>query len=315
MQFSSLTVAQLKNAAWIERPDLSDGLIQDSTTEQISGVLNPYHSEVDVRCAFCRGHTKHRRGLLVSLRSGRNALIGVDCASLHFGAEVSAIYETTHSQRVKEQYRERRRIAVVEGIDALCSRVRSSPWREAQDQFLQVVDTLSEVTGWADAPRRLADDGSYDVLDDQGALLGRIRGANALTGLRADQGIERVVHDLVLLQSELQDCKDRPRDVERALNSVEDLLGRMSRSCRFNAACRQLFTPASIAAAEHLVQQSGGVGLELKRSGSELRLIHTFLNEKRKPRPHRELLPDFANLPKQDELLGDVWPGRGLVLD
>jgi hypothetical protein len=78
----------------ISAPDLQAGL----SAEIERGVrpqefLNRYHADYEVRCAFCVGHTPHRKGFTVRLKDGRKALCGFLCAQEFFGKEVAFQFE------------------------------------------------------------------------------------------------------------------------------------------------------------------------------------------------------------------------------
>ena len=142
----------------VTSPDLQVGLsIEIEHGTKPKEYLNRYHSEYDVRCAFCVGHTPHRRGFTVRMEDGRTALCGIDCAKEFFGEEIALRFAQDLQQQIDAFSRRKVLSRTVEGAPAAL-RALNEDWIETEKAFASAVRGLEL---WVDAEsfeRHLTDD-------------------------------------------------------------------------------------------------------------------------------------------------------------
>lgn len=127
----------------VAQPDLQVGL----STEIDRGVrptefLNRYHAEYDVRCAFCAGHTPHRRGFTVRLEDGRIALCGIDCASEFFGEEVASRFESDLQTQIKRQTQRKILANTVDGAP-VALRFLNDDWIGIESSYFSAIKGIN----------------------------------------------------------------------------------------------------------------------------------------------------------------------------
>ena len=168
--------------------------------------LNRYHTNHDVRCAFCLGHTKHRRGFTVQMEDGRIALCGIDCGKKYFGEEAAKGFENALIRTEYEAARDetlKHATSVLPGlIDELIE--RWLPMEEKLTDIQSILPRFPETTlksrlndngellvsdfdaTWHDLP-----EGGHKVIESQREL-GRVRGARflAMQGGRFNRALD-----------------------------------------------------------------------------------------------------------------------------
>ncbi|MDX5384560.1 MAG: hypothetical protein LPJ92_16120 [Rhodobacterales bacterium] len=123
----------------VAAPDLQVGLSKEiERGTKPKEFLNRYQSDYDVRCAFCAGHTPHRRGFTVRLEDGRIALCGIICATDFFGEEVAQRFEQILQKQINQQSKRRVLAVTVDGA-AETLKILNSDWIEVENAYRAAV--------------------------------------------------------------------------------------------------------------------------------------------------------------------------------
>lgn len=142
----------------IAAPDLQIGLsaeIERGTRPK--EFLNRYHAEYDVRCAFCAGHTPHRRGFTVRLEDGRTALCGIDCAREFFGEEVVSRFAWDLQRQIDHQSQLRVLARTVDGAPEALT-ILNDDWIEIENAYAAAVGGINVWIDRADIKKDLSGD-------------------------------------------------------------------------------------------------------------------------------------------------------------
>lgn len=142
----------------VSAPDLQIGLspeIEQGTRPR--EFLNRYHASYDIRCAFCAGHTLHRRGFTVQLDDGRIALCGIDCAKIFFGEEVASRFEWDLHKQIEQQNQRRILARTVDG-SAPTLEIIEGDWIAVERAYANAVNGILAWVDLGDLKRDITGD-------------------------------------------------------------------------------------------------------------------------------------------------------------
>ena len=173
------------------QPGLSDVIESGAIPERY---INRYHTDHDVRCAFCDNHTPHRRGFTAKMKDGRIALCGIDCGRKYFGDEIAKDFEKALKKTEDEAKRDAILAAALEDLPELHHQVREK-WLPLEREVEDIMRALPKLSDGI-LRRQITDGGDLVVSDvkvewvelpDGGQKpietqieLGRVRGARIL---------------------------------------------------------------------------------------------------------------------------------------
>jgi hypothetical protein len=105
--------------------------------------INRYHTSHDVRCAFCAGHTPHRRGFTVQMKDGRIALCGIVCGKHYFGEEAAKGFENA---LIRTEYDAARDATLRHALSVVPALIREldGKWLPLEDSLTNIVEILPE---------------------------------------------------------------------------------------------------------------------------------------------------------------------------
>jgi hypothetical protein len=125
--------------------------------------LNRYHTDHDVRCAFCDSHMPHRRGFTAEMADGRIALCGFDCGRKYFGMEVAKDFERALKKTEDEAQRDAILAAAMEDLPALHRQVREK-WMPLEREVDEIMRALPRF-GDSLLRRQITDGGDFVITD------------------------------------------------------------------------------------------------------------------------------------------------------
>lgn len=153
-----------KNPYQIAEPQSQLGLTEVIEAGEIPvRYLNRYHTDHDVRCAFCDNHTHHRRGFTAIMKDGRTALCGIDCGRKYFGDEVAKNFERALQKTEDEAKRDAILAAAMEDLPKLQREVRVK-WLPLQREVDDIMRALPRF-GESLLRRQITDGGEFVVTD------------------------------------------------------------------------------------------------------------------------------------------------------
>lgn len=174
----------------VNAPDLQANLTAEIERGSVPReYVNRYQADHDVRCAFCAGHTLHRRGFTVKMADGRIALCGIDCAKEFFGEEIAARFERDLERQISHQALRAVLSRTVLGAPAAL-RILDQSWIELENDLFAAVRAIQEWTERDQLKRDVSDGTLY---------LKRVRSTSITTTardgreIRKKQEIEEVV--------------------------------------------------------------------------------------------------------------------------
>ncbi|MHA6347546.1 hypothetical protein [Roseivivax sp. CAU 1761] len=153
-----------KPAFTIADPEAQTGLTDVIERGAIpSRYINRYHTDHDVRCAFCDNHTAHRRGFTAEMKDGRIALCGIDCGRKYFGMEVAKNFERALQKTEDEAKRDAILAAAMEDLPALHRQVREK-WLPLEREVDEIMRALPRF-GDSLLQRQITDGGDFVITD------------------------------------------------------------------------------------------------------------------------------------------------------
>ena len=153
-----------KNPYQVTDPQSQAGLTEVIEAGQIPvRYINKYHTNHDVRCAFCDKHTPHRRGFTAIMKDGRIALCGIDCGRHYFGEEVARNFEKALQKTEEEADRDAILEAAMEDLPVLYEEV-CKKWVPLEQSVRSIINALPTFPG--NVLKRQTDDNGDFIISD-----------------------------------------------------------------------------------------------------------------------------------------------------
>jgi hypothetical protein len=270
------------------------------------GYLNRYHTEHDVRCAFCAKHTPHRRGFTVELADGRMALCGIDCGRDFFGSEVARGFEKILAKKEADARRdwllERARAGLPEILKEIDRHwkplerrvqevLRALPYidpivlrRHMTDGGVLAVDDV--IVRWVELP-----DGSWAPLEER-KLVARVQGAEILRMTRDRfMRVERHADEVITGRRSMYVALT----LDQQLTARNAIPQAMKDAMFYLHTARAFLTKENIRELDKALRHILGAGWKVEMKGaSTLRIRHADYQSARIE------LPDLSDLPDPD---------------